>query len=63
MDKILSQNLQAVADQGCHLEGSSPYEGPGYRGVYCIFLIDAALSFREALLRVSGLSPEVNYLS
>jgi hypothetical protein len=24
-DKILSQNLQAVADQGCHLEGSSPF--------------------------------------
>jgi hypothetical protein len=29
-DKILSQNLQAVADQGCHLEGSSPYKGTAY---------------------------------
>jgi hypothetical protein len=26
-DKILSQNLQALADQGCHLEGSSLYRG------------------------------------
>jgi hypothetical protein len=26
-DKILTQNLQAVADQGCHLEGSSSYKG------------------------------------
>jgi hypothetical protein len=26
-DKNLSQNLQAIADQGCHLEGSSPYKG------------------------------------
>jgi hypothetical protein len=34
-DKILSQNLQAVADQGCHLEGSSPYKGTAYRGEYC----------------------------
>jgi hypothetical protein len=24
-DKILSQNLQVVADQGCHLEVISPY--------------------------------------
>jgi hypothetical protein len=30
-DKIISQNLQAVADQGCHLEGSSPYK----RTLYC----------------------------
>jgi hypothetical protein len=35
-DKIISQNLQAVADQGCHLEGSSPYKGTAYKGVYCI---------------------------
>jgi hypothetical protein len=34
-DKILSQNQQAVADQGCHLEGSSPYKGTAYRGVHC----------------------------
>jgi hypothetical protein len=34
-DKILSQNLQAVADQGCHLEGSSSHKGTAYRGVYC----------------------------
>jgi hypothetical protein len=34
-DKILSQNLQAVADQGCHLVGSSRYKGTAYRGVYC----------------------------
>jgi hypothetical protein len=27
--------LQAVADQGCHSEGSSPYKGTAYRGVYC----------------------------
>jgi hypothetical protein len=36
MDKILSRNLQAVANQGCHLEGLSPYMGTAYRGVYCI---------------------------
>jgi hypothetical protein len=35
-DKILSQKLQAVADQGCHLEGSSLYKGTAYEGVYCI---------------------------
>jgi hypothetical protein len=39
-DKILSQNLQAVADQGCHSEGSSPLREPlnrgtAYGGVYC----------------------------
>jgi hypothetical protein len=34
-DKILSQNLQAVADQGCHLEGSSTSKRTAYRGVYC----------------------------
>jgi hypothetical protein len=34
-DKILSQNLQAVADQGCHLKGSSPHKRTAYRGVYC----------------------------
>jgi hypothetical protein len=39
-DTILSHNLQAVADQGCHLEGchlegSSPYKKTAYRGVYC----------------------------
>jgi hypothetical protein len=31
-----SQNLQAVADEGCHLEGPSPNQGTAYRGVYCI---------------------------
>jgi hypothetical protein len=36
--KILSQTLQAVADQGCHLEGSAPYKGTAYRGVYCTSL-------------------------
>jgi hypothetical protein len=30
--KTLSQNLQAVADQGCHLGGSSPYKEPLIRG-------------------------------
>jgi hypothetical protein len=35
-DKILSQNLQAVADQGFHSDGSSPYKGNAYRRVYCI---------------------------
>jgi hypothetical protein len=30
-DKILSQNLQAVADQRCHLEGSSPYKWTAFR--------------------------------
>jgi hypothetical protein len=34
-DKIISQNLQAVADQGFHLEGTSPYNGTAYRGVHC----------------------------
>jgi hypothetical protein len=34
-DKILSQILQAFADQGCHLEGSSPYKGIAFKGVYC----------------------------
>jgi hypothetical protein len=31
-DVILSQNLQAVTDQGCHLERSSHYKGTAYRG-------------------------------
>jgi hypothetical protein len=35
-DKIISENLQAVDDQGCHLEESSPYKGTAYTGVYCI---------------------------
>jgi hypothetical protein len=30
------ENLLAVANQGCHLEGSSPYKGTAYRKVYCI---------------------------
>jgi hypothetical protein len=34
--KILSRNLQSVADQGCHLKGSSLYKGTVYRGRYCI---------------------------
>jgi hypothetical protein len=34
-DEILSQNLQVIADQVCHLEGSSPYKGTNSRGVYC----------------------------
>jgi hypothetical protein len=34
-NKILSQILQAAADRGCHLEGSSPYKGTAYRGVCC----------------------------
>jgi hypothetical protein len=34
-DKIFSQKLQAVADQGCHLEGSSPCKRSAYRGSYC----------------------------
>jgi hypothetical protein len=34
-DKILSQNLQAVADQGCQLEGSSPYKGAAYSSSIC----------------------------
>jgi hypothetical protein len=38
-DEKLSQNLQAVADQGCHLEGSSPYKGTDYRAVYCNYII------------------------
>jgi hypothetical protein len=43
LDKSLSQNLQAVADQGCYLQGSSPYNGTAYegtvcKGVYCISL-------------------------
>jgi hypothetical protein len=30
-DKILSQNLQAIATQGCHFnKGSSPYKGTAY---------------------------------
>jgi hypothetical protein len=34
-DKILSKNLQAVAYQGYHLEGSSSYKRTAYREVYC----------------------------
>jgi hypothetical protein len=37
-DKILSQNLQAVADQGRHFKGCSPFKGTAYRGVCCICL-------------------------
>jgi hypothetical protein len=33
-DKLMSQYLQVVAEQGWHL-GSSPYEGTAYRGVIC----------------------------
>jgi hypothetical protein len=36
-NKILSQSLQAVADQGCHL-GAFPYKGTAYRGVYCLHI-------------------------
>jgi hypothetical protein len=35
-DKMLSQNVQAVADQGYHSQGSSPYKATAYRGVQCI---------------------------
>jgi hypothetical protein len=45
-DKILSQNLQAVADQGCHLEGSSPYQGTAYRGEDCTWHNSAERIFR-----------------
>jgi hypothetical protein len=38
-DEILSQNLQAVADQGCHLEESSPCKKTAYRGIYCSFKV------------------------
>jgi hypothetical protein len=31
-DKIILQNLQAVADQGGHLKGSFPYKRTAYRG-------------------------------
>jgi hypothetical protein len=33
-DDILSQNLQAVGDQGCHLKGSFPNKGAAYRGIF-----------------------------
>jgi hypothetical protein len=36
-EKTLSQNLQSVADQGCHLEGSSPYKGTACRGEDCMY--------------------------
>jgi hypothetical protein len=50
-DKILSQNLQAVADQGCHLEGSSPVKGTAYRGytVQCGFRKGVALRSMGAM--------------
>jgi hypothetical protein len=53
---ILSQNQQAVADQGCHLEGSSLIRGPfkGYtvgsessiqmQHSYCLEVITKAFS-------------------
>jgi hypothetical protein len=41
-DKILSQNLQAVGDQGCHLEGFAPYKGTANRG-YTVWRPDTAL--------------------
>jgi hypothetical protein len=31
-DKILTQNLQAVADQECNLEGSSPFKETAIEG-------------------------------
>jgi hypothetical protein len=37
MVKILSRDLQAVADRGRHLDGSFPYKGTAYRGVYCSY--------------------------
>jgi hypothetical protein len=39
-DTILSQNLQAVANQTCRLEGSSPYKGPLIGG-YTVYSIHA----------------------
>jgi hypothetical protein len=54
-DKILSQNPQAVADQGCQLEGSSSYKGTAYRGGwYCIgFPLKAVLLSKfDGMLRV-----------
>jgi hypothetical protein len=39
-DMILSQNLQAVADQGCHLEGSSPHQGTAYKGYSADLLVE-----------------------
>jgi hypothetical protein len=44
-DKFLSQNLQAVADQGCHLEGSSPYKGTAYRGVYFPDVVELIIQY------------------
>jgi hypothetical protein len=43
-DKNILQNLQAVANQGCHLEGSSPYRGIAGREVYCTFKLNDFLA-------------------
>jgi hypothetical protein len=42
-DKIISQNPQAVADQGCHLQGSSPSKGTAYRGLLYMHIPTTAI--------------------
>jgi hypothetical protein len=50
LDEILSQNLPVVADQGCHLEGSSSYKGTAYKE-YTVVLSS------ETDTAVSGIDP------
>jgi hypothetical protein len=47
-DAILSQNLQAVADQGCYLEGSSPYKGPPIGG-YTVYTLSSSQNERPSI--------------
>jgi hypothetical protein len=52
-DKILSQKVQAVADQGCQIEGFAPYKWTAYRGlitVYNYFIIIIIILYHITLI-------------
>jgi hypothetical protein len=58
-DKIVSQNLQAVADQGCHLEGSSPCKGTAYRGYTVLENLPSRQNPLRYLYRKSSLDSHI----
>jgi hypothetical protein len=47
LDKILLQNLQAVADQGYHFKGSSPYKEDIYIGGYTVSVFCTPNTLRD----------------
>jgi hypothetical protein len=59
--KTLSRNLQAVADQSCHVDASFPDEGTAYRGVYCTKVLILATPLNKGggfrfIIKFSGLA-------